>query len=111
VSRALPAVLDVALVVVFAALGRRSHAEGLDVLGVLRTAGPFVAGTAAGWLVASLTMDAGPRDLAFGRGAQNAPECCRAVIGDGTAASFVIVATTVLSLMLLGWRVIARLVA
>ena len=35
----------------------------------------------------------------------------RRVIGDGTAASFVIVATTVLSLMLLGWRLIARLVA
>ena len=36
-----------------------------DILGVLRTAAPFVAGTAAGWLVASLTLDAGPRDLAF----------------------------------------------
>ncbi|HQD67459.1 MAG TPA: DUF3054 family protein [Ornithinibacter sp.] len=35
----------------------------------------------------------------------------RRVIGDGTAASFVIVATTVLSLMLLGWRLMARLVA
>ena len=30
-SRLLPAVLDVLLVVVFAAVGRRSHAEGLDV--------------------------------------------------------------------------------
>ena len=99
-SRALPAVLDVALVVVFAALGRRSHAEGLDVLGVLRTAAPFVAG---------------PRDLAFGAVVLVCTVVVgmllRRVIGDGTAASFVIVATTVLSLMLLGWRLIARLVA
>ncbi len=114
-SRALPAVLDVALVVVFAALGRRSLAEGLDALGVLRTAAPFVAGTAAGWLVASLTMDAGPRDLAFGAVVLVCTVVVgmllRRVIGDGTAASFVIVATTVLSLMLLGWRLMARLVA
>ena len=34
VTRALPAVLDVALVLVFAAVGRRSHAEGLDVAGI-----------------------------------------------------------------------------
>jgi len=85
------------------------------VLGVLRTAAPFVAGTAAGWLVASLTLDAGPRDLAFGAVVLVCTVVVgmllRRVIGDGTAASFVIVATTVLSLMLLGWRLIARLVA
>ena len=34
----------------------------------------------------------------------------RRVAGDGTALSFVIVATTVLSVLLLGWRLVARLV-
>ena len=114
-SRALPAVLDVALVVLFAALGRRSHAEGLDVVGVLRTAAPFVAGTAAGWLVASLTLDAVPRDLAFGAVVVVCTVVVgmllRRVIGDGTAVSFVIVATTVLSVLLLGWRLVARFVS
>ena len=65
-SRAVPAVLDVVFVVLFAAVGRRSHAEGLDVGGIVRTALPFLVGTAAGWLLASVTLDTGPRSLAFG---------------------------------------------
>jgi ribose/xylose/arabinose/galactoside ABC-type transport system permease subunit len=113
VNRALPAVLDVALVVLFAALGRRSHADGLDVVGVLRTAAPFVAGAAAGWLVASLTLDAAPRDLSFGAVVLVCTVVVgmllRRVMGDGTALSFVLVATTVLSVLLLGWRLVARM--
>ena len=35
----------------------------------------------------------------------------RRVAGEGTALSFVIVATCVLSVLLLGWRLVARLVA
>jgi Protein of unknown function (DUF3054) len=115
VSRALPAVLDVALVVVFAALGRRSHAEGLDVTGVLRTAGPFLAGTAAGWVLASITTDAAPREPSFGAVVVVCTVVLgmmlRRVLGDGTAVSFVVVATTVLSVFLLGWRLVARLVS
>ncbi|GAA4405124.1 DUF3054 domain-containing protein [Fodinibacter luteus] len=112
-SRALPVVLDVALVVLFAVLGRRSHAEGLDLAGVARTAGPFLAGTAAGWLVASLTLDSGPRSLAFGAVVLACTVVVgmllRRVLGDGTAPSFVVVATAVLSVLLLGWRLVARL--
>ena len=113
-SRALPAVLDVALVLLFAAVGRRSHAEGLDVAGVVRTALPFLVGTAAGWLLASITLDSGPRSLAFGA----VVVACTVVLGmvlrrvasEGTALSFVVVATTVLTVLLLGWRLLARLV-
>lgn len=112
-SRALPAVLDVALVVLFAAVGRRSHAEGLDVTGILRTALPFLVGTAAGWLLASITLDSAPASLAFGA----VIVACAVVLGmvfrlvaaEGTALSFVVVATTVLTLLLLGWRLVARL--
>jgi len=115
VSRALPAVLDVALVVLFAAVGRRSHAEGVDVTGILRTAAPFLVGTAAGWLLASITLDTTARTLAFGA----VVVVCTVVLGmilrrlagEGTAWSFVLVATTVLAVLLLGWRLIARLVA
>lgn len=114
-SRALPAVLDVALVVLFAAVGRRSHAEGLDVAGILRTSLPFLVGTAAGWLLASITLDSAPRSLAFGA----VVVACTVVLGmvfrriaaEGTALSFVVVAATVLTALLLGWRVVARLVA
>ena len=113
-SRALPAVLDVALVLLFAAVGRRSHAEGLDVAGVLRTAVPFLVGTAAGWLLASLTLDSGPRSLAFGAVGLACTVVVgmllRRVAGEGTALSFVLVATSVLAVLLLGWRAVATLV-
>ena len=45
-------VLDAVLVVVFAVIGRSSHAEGLDAAGVWGTAWPFLAGLAIGWVVA-----------------------------------------------------------
>ena len=110
----LAAVLDVLLVLVFAAVGRRSHAEGLDVAGILRTAWPFLAGTAAGWLVAGVALDAGPRSLAFGAVVVVCTVAIgmllRRLTGDGTALPFVVVATTVVTVLLLGWRLVARLV-
>ena len=112
-SRVLPGLLDLVLVVVFAALGRRSHAEGLDVAGILRTAGPFVVGTAAGWLLASVALDSGPRSLAFGAVVVASTVVVgmllRRVAAQGTAPSFVVVATVVLAALLLGWRLVARL--
>jgi hypothetical protein len=113
VTRALPALLDAVLVVVFAAVGRRSHAEGLDVAGLLRTAWPFLAGAAAGWVVAGLTVGE-PRSLGFGAvvvaGAVVVGMLLRVAAGQGTAWSFVVVATVVLTVLLLGWRLVARLV-
>ena len=104
--------LDVVFVVLFAAVGRRSHAEGLDVGGILRTALPFLVGTAAGWLLASVTLDTGPRSLAFGAVVVACTVVLgmvfRRVAGEGTAWSFVVVATVVLTVLLLGWRVVAR---
>jgi len=50
-SSSLAALADVAGVLVFAAIGRRSHAEGLTVAGVAATAWPFLVGTAVGWLL------------------------------------------------------------
>lgn len=110
-----PALLDAVLVVAFAALGRRSHAEGLDVAGIARTAWPFLAGAAAGWVVALLALDGGPRTLGFGAvvvaGAVVVGMLLRVATGQGTAWSFVLVATLVLAALLLGWRLVARWVS
>jgi hypothetical protein len=113
VSRLLPVLLDVVLVLVFAALGRRSHAHGLSLAGVLQTAGPFLCGTAAGWLLASLLTDLQPRSLPFGLIVAAATVVIgmglRLVFGAGTAWSFVLVATAVLTFFLVGWRFVASL--
>jgi hypothetical protein len=106
-------VVDVALVLVFAAIGRRSHAESGAVVGVLRTAWPFLAGLFLGWVVAL-----GWRHTAPLRVRDGVPVwvltvaggmLLRAATGAGTAFSFVVVATVVLGVLLLGWRALAAL--
>ncbi|HQF03264.1 MAG TPA: DUF3054 domain-containing protein [Phycicoccus sp.] len=113
-SRLLPVLLDAAFVVVFAAIGRRSHEHGLSAVGVIQTAGPFLCGAAAGWLLASTLTSLAPTGLPFGLVVVVATVVIgmllRLAIGAGTAWSFVTVATAVLTVMLLGWRLLARLV-
>lgn len=98
---------DVACVVVFASIGRRSHAEGLNLTGVAETAWPFLAGTGVGWLLAR----------GWRRPAAVVPTgvlvwVCTVVVGmllrkatsQGVAPSFVVVASLATALLLLGWR-------
>lgn len=104
-------VLDVVAVLVFAAVGRRTHAEGVTVLGVLAVAGPFLVGLLVGWLVtrawrrpaATWPVGAGVWLAAVVVGMLG-----RRLLGDGTAAAFVVVATLVLGLLLLGWRAVVQ---
>ena len=98
---------DVVAVLVFCALGRRSHDEGLSIGGVAVTAWPFLSGTVVGWLVSR----------AWRQPTAVAPTgvivwLCTVVLGmllrkassAGVAASFVVVAATVTAVLLLGWR-------
>ena len=48
-------VVDVAFVLVFAAVGRASHQEGNAVVGALATAWPFLVGTGVGWALVRAT--------------------------------------------------------
>jgi hypothetical protein len=108
-GRALAA--DVICILVFAIVGRSSHGETTALLGVLHTAWPFLAGYAVGLLLAR-----GWRaPLARGTGVAVwlatvvVGMLLRAVTGAGTAWSFVLVATIVLGVLLLGWRVLLTL--
>lgn len=105
-------VLDVLGVLVFCAVGRRSHDEGLSLPGVATTAWPFLAGTVLGWLASR----------AWRRPTAIVPTgvvvwLCTVVVGmvlrkvssAGVAASFVVVAASVTAVLLLGWRAVARL--
>jgi Protein of unknown function (DUF3054) len=100
-------VTDFIGVLLFCAVGRRSHAEGLTVTGVAATAWPFLTGTIVGWLVSR----------GWRRPTAVAPTgvivwLCTLVIGmllrkassAGVAASFVLVAGSVTAVLLLGWR-------
>jgi hypothetical protein len=104
--------LDVLLVLLFAAVGRGTHAEGVSVAGILGTAWPFVAGTVTGWGIArawrhAASLSAGVvvwvATVAVGM-------LLRRLAGDGTATSFVLVATATLGVLLLGWRALVAAV-
>ena len=58
--------IDVLLVLVFAAVGRASHDESGPLLGALVTAWPFLVGTAVGWLVVRVVRRTWPIDVAPG---------------------------------------------
>lgn len=110
-------VIDVILVIVFAALGRSSHDEGLDLVGLAGTAWPFLGGLTIGWfLTAWLYRDkfdayaAAPTGLVLWVSTLVGGMLLRTLTGQGTATAFVIVATLFLGAVLIGWRVIARVV-
>jgi len=110
----IPAVIDVILVVVFCAIGRRSHEEANAIAGLVSTAWPFLGGLAAGW-IAAVRLHAEPIGLyPFGVsvwfGAVAGGMVLRVLGGQGTAFSFIIVASIVLAIFLLGWRALAALV-
>ena len=109
-TTALALLADLLAVLVFVSIGRRNHAEGVTATGVVATAWPFVAGTAAGW-AASRAWRAPTSVLATGVPVWVATIAVgmvlRRVTGEGTPVSFVIVASTFLGTFLLGWRLVA----
>jgi uncharacterized membrane protein (GlpM family) len=108
---AIAAAADVVAVLVFVAVGRRSHDEpGNAVVGALRVAAPFLIGLTVAWLasrawrrptslVTGLTI--WPITVAVGMVFR------RTLFDRGTAASFVVVATIATGVMFLGWRLLA----
>jgi hypothetical protein len=105
-------VADVLGVLVFCAVGRRSHDEGLNIAGLATTAWPFLVGTSVGWLASR-----GWRQPTAVAPTGVIVWLCTVVVGmvlrkassAGVAASFVVVATSVTAVLLLGWRAILGL--
>jgi hypothetical protein len=101
---------DVAAVVLFVVIGRRSHDEGNALAELARTALPFLIGVAAGWGA----VRAWRRPTALMTGVAIWPVTIlvgmmarRWLFDRGTATSFVVVATLFVGALLVGWRVVA----
>lgn len=104
--------VDVIGVLVFCAVGRRSHDEGLNAAGVAATAWPFLTGAAIGWLAARgwrRPTAVAPTGVVVWLSTVVVGMVLRKATAAGVAASFVMVAATVTALLLLGWRVTAGL--
>ncbi|GMA19742.1 DUF3054 domain-containing protein [Arsenicicoccus piscis] len=108
-TRARALLLDVVLVLVFAAIGRRSHDESGALVGVLVTAWPFLVGLLVGW-VATLALRRAPESVVGGvpvwLGAAWVGMAVRALSGGGTAWSFLLVATITLGVLLMVPRLV-----
>ena len=105
--------LDLLLILVFAIAGRARHQDANPVLGVLATAWPFLAGAALGWLAGRLwraPVRIWPHGVCLWLITVIAGMLLRLLSGRTAEWSFVLVATAVLALFLLGHRAIAGLV-
>lgn len=104
------AAIDAILVVVFVLIGRRNHEEGFALAGVLTTLWPFLVGLAVGWLVFRAwrsPLRVVWTGIGIWMSTVTLGMLLRLATGQGTVFSFVIVATVVLGVFLLGWRAIA----
>ncbi len=104
--------IDVIGVLVFCAVGRRSHDEGLSITGVATTAWPFLTGTVVGWLASRGWRQPTalvPTGVIVWLCTVAVGMVLRKASSAGVAASFVVVASSVTALLLLGWRAAAAL--
>lgn len=98
---------DVACLIVFATIGRRSHDEGLDLTGIAETAWPFVSGALAGWVLSlgwRRPYSLIPTGLAVWVCTIVLGMLLRKLTSAGVAPSFVVVASISTAVLLLGWR-------
>jgi FtsH-binding integral membrane protein len=98
---------------VFVLVGRGSHNEDLTLTGLLITWWPFLAALALGWVVtAAWRRPIGPVWPGLGLWVVTVVGgmLFRFLSGQGTALAFVIVATLVVGILLVGWRLIAALI-
>nr|WP_090341262.1 DUF3054 domain-containing protein [Mycolicibacterium malmesburyense]CRL71045.1 transmembrane protein [Mycolicibacterium malmesburyense] len=99
---------DVVCLIVFAAIGRRSHDEGLNLAGIAETAWPFVTGALAGWVLSlgwRRPYSLIPTGLAVWVCTIVVGMLLRKLTSAGVAPSFVVVASIATAVLLLGWRV------
>jgi Protein of unknown function (DUF3054) len=99
--------LDVIGVLLFCAVGRRSHDEGLSITGVATTAWPFLTGTVIGWLLSRAWQRPTavvPTGVVVWLCTMAVGMVLRKACSAGVAASFVLVAASVTAVLLLGWR-------
>ncbi len=102
-------VVDLLFVVVFTVIGHWTHAKNLEISGIIDTAWPFVVALVLAWVLNAVWVaPAAPLRTGVGLWATTVllAMVLRAVIGEGTAGTFIIVAASFNFVTLVGWRVV-----
>lgn len=107
-------VVDLLLVVVFAAIGRRNHDEGGGLIETLTVAAPFLIGYVLA--AAAFRLDRAPTDvrraLKVAVAGVGIGLVLRGVVfGRGLAPAFVVVAVITITALIVGWRIVATGIA
>lgn len=105
-------VTDLVAIVVFAAIGRRTHDSGSAIVGTLTVASPFLIGYTVSAVATGLRK--APYSVvralvAWAPGIALGMVLRHLVFDKGTALPFVIVAFVATALLLVGWRLVRRL--
>ena len=106
---ALSAIADVAVIVVFVAIGREEHNSGNSIIGLLAIAAPFLIALAIGWLATRVWQN--PTGVGRGIGIWLVTILAgmnlrHYVFDDGTATAFIVVASVFTLAGLVGWRLL-----
>lgn len=100
------AVADMLAVLVFAAVGRGSHAEALGIAGLSETATPFLAGLLVSWLAGRAWR--APTRMRTGAvvwvGTTVVGLVVRAALTHRLPPTFVVITAVSLAVLLFGWR-------
>lgn len=102
--------LDLLLVLLFVAIGRKSHQE--DLAGTLTTALPFLLALVLAWLLPRVRrnpISLKSSGLIVWLMTALGGQVLRVIFGGTTELSFIVVTLLVTGLFLLGWRALARL--
>ena len=110
--------IDAILVIVFCAIGRRTHEEANALAGLAKTSWPFLTGLVIGW-AATLALYRDkfnavlllPTGIVVWLSTVVIGMVLRVLSGQGTQFSFIVVATLVLGAFLLGWRALVPVIA
>jgi peptidoglycan/LPS O-acetylase OafA/YrhL len=112
-------IVDLILVILFTIVGHYTHSHNFDPQGLMTTAWPFVASLVVAWLLTAV-WDRPIAPLATGTGVWAITVLLGLVLRGVTGAggepgmvpvSFMIVATTLNLITLVGWRIIATAVS
>ena len=102
--------IDLLALLVFVLIGRDAHKHSFSLGGIASTLWPFASGLLIAWLVIGLRHTDGATKksgLIIALVTVAAGMVLRVIGGQGTALTFIVVATTFLSLIFVGWRALA----